>query len=307
MKYNILILSIFLFLTAFLSEKTGALSLKKSLSSTSAGFHFDNCCFFSNIQFLDSFSKIKCRLQLQKKVCQNIDSQYKKKCGGEKDTGVLDIVKYLEGCLEGVMDTTFSMLTFLWTMMKGTYFLTFKEDTKLSKELSAFVQSSKNYLHIQYEQAYKESSPPNKILKAAGKTGDSIFSFFYNSAEGIIEDNFEEYQCLNQAKKTEMMCYFISGVLIPPITIFTLLKHGAKGAEKIYPAIKSAKEKFVSQNRQALYPKLHLPDKVKSLAEPNNAILLMEKVSSKQTKRYIKNKSKDFVNENTKDKTQEPL
>ena len=113
---------------------------------------------------MESISQSQCQIQMEKTVCHDVDPKYKKGCI-KKDNMITDIINLIGGCIAGNQQLNFWYVEFLWTMMQGLYSLTFEGNSGINKEASAVMQSARNYLNIQYEQAYKETSPPNRILK----------------------------------------------------------------------------------------------------------------------------------------------
>ena len=270
MRRNILSFIVFLLFIGAWSEKAS------TASSMEAKFIFNNCCNFSdNKDVLNSVAQSQCMLQLKKEVCQNIDPGRKKDCVNQSSSSVEQLLSLPGRCLKGFfINTSIGMLEFLWTMMKGMHSLFFESrGGTLTKEVGAFIQSARNYLNIQYEQAYRESSPPNQVLKTASQIGRSIFFFLYNSVQTIIENSFDEYQCLNSGSRSETVCQFISSVLIPPIKLFAILKYGIKGSTKVYPEVEKAIQSFFNQSRNLLHQVKGLKTKNKTFSHWNKNVI----------------------------------
>lgn len=250
---------IFLIFLVFPAFSLKQMNVPSTLSNpaTEANFNNDCCDSADSNPNLESINQTQCTLKMQEQVCQDVDSKYQKDCNNRGNT-VINSIALIQGCLEGITDTTFALLRFLWNMMKGIFSLIFVEEVgeNTVEEASAFMQSSANYLHVQYEQAYDESSPPGRMWKAASKMAGSIFSFIHNSTEQILQNYHEEYQCLNTQGQSEMLCGFVSSVMIPPMTLFAILKYGFRGAERMYPALKTARKEFSQQNARFQRPLL---------------------------------------------------
>ena len=123
----------------------------------------------------------------------------------------------------------------------------------------------------------------------------SLFFFFYHSVQNLIKDSFDEYQCLNESGRSEMVCAFVSDVVVPPLTIFSLLKYGIKGAQKMYPVINKTVKVFSKQNRKLLYGKAPLKKTKDKPAISFKKILgvgstggLLKQISDEQIKQQIK-------------------
>ena len=230
---------IFLFLFGFWPSPT----LFQNHAFAEAVFDFGTCCDSSDkSKVLKLAAQAQCVQNMKKKVCQDITPRYKKNCA-EKNIAA-DVMNLVGGCFEGVYNSNVSMLKFVWVMMKGIFAVAFFESNRHEAIEGAwsFIQSARNYLNIHYAQA-------NGDMFAIA---NSVFSFVYNVAQTLLKDFSDQYQCLNSLGQSEMVCNLLSKVTIPPITIFAIMKYGIKGAEKLYPAIKIARESFVEQSKKVL-------------------------------------------------------
>lgn len=263
-KFNLVVFIFFLLINIF-TEKTNAILsprtfptetnaiLDSKTSFTEADFNFEDCCKSPNENpALQSINKIQCKIQTEKEICQKVNNKYKKDCSKTNGINKNTIVDLFSGCIDGITNTTFSMLSFLSTIMRGLYSFMFD---RTNTEALAFMESTRNYLNIQYEQAYEETIPPHRMLKAVSNIGTSLFNFLYNSTVKLVKNSFQEYQCLNTAGKTAVACQFISGVLVPPLTIFALVKYGVKGASKIYPKVGKNHKDFFKKSKNFLQSK----------------------------------------------------
>ena len=242
-KQKLLGVFLFLFLFLFLFGFWPYSALFQNHAFAESGFNFDTCCDSSDKNpVLKLAAQTQCVQNMKKKACQDITPKYKKDCT-EKNIAV-NVMDLIGGCFEGVYNSTFSMLKFVWVMMKGIFAVAFFESNRneVIEGTWAFMQSARNYLNIHYAQA-------NGDMFAIAS---SVFSFVYNATQTLLKDFSDQYQCLNSLGQSEMICNYLSKVTIPPTTIFAIMKYGIKGAEKLYPAIKIARQSFVKQSKEVL-------------------------------------------------------
>jgi len=104
------------------------------------------------------------------------------------------------------------------------------------------MNSTKLYLHTEYQKAYSKTSIPFRATKAATAMGGKIANVLVNMITDYAKKQYQQLDCLNEEARSKHICEIIGEVFIPTAGILALLKNGIKATKKYVNLRKLLKE-----------------------------------------------------------------
>lgn len=141
----------------------------------------------------------------------------------------------LMGCAQGAFNSVVDTLKFFWDVMKWAWENTTSSEArgKTSGAVSQVANSAKLYLHTEYQKAYAKATPPMQEVKAISSMNAAFGKLIYQKIVGFLEEQAEEFGCLNEEAKTKRICKVAGDIFLPPTGALALIKYGSKGLKQL--------------------------------------------------------------------------
>lgn len=198
--------------------------------------NYEAICEEQGIQPVVNSLSSMCEVVIKSEICLDVPQKDLLNCNQLQSSFLSNQWDFITGCAKGVFNSVADTLNFFWEVMKFAW-----ENSVSSKargetiEASAeFLNSTKLYLHTEYQKAYAKASPPFKELKALSEMGATIGSLVFNKISDYVASEYEEFGCLNNEAKSAALCGVIGDIFLPPAGVVALLKYG-KAAAKQFP------------------------------------------------------------------------
>jgi hypothetical protein len=252
----------FCFLITLLIGKVNAIDNSSTCDTVS---EFAN----SNFSAVD-YTKICDRLLQSDPACKKVQVQKRMKCGSREENEILNsnnlssktfgclkaffwdsmaelgemVIKLIKTLVGLQVDSIKSMYKFLTdeTFRNKLIENSGNASAKAGRLGKAFLNSSAQYFAKEYPR--NVAKYPFDPLQALGKTlTEPLMTFMSSTIQSIIAEYVPQYQCMNGAAKLSTICRLGGEILMPPMILFTYLKHGIKGLNSISKSIQVTKLK----------------------------------------------------------------
>ena len=229
---------IFIFQGLALAESNTLLKLRNPNQSAVIR-NYEILCEEEGISPLGTSVKQMCEVVTKSELCAQVDPKDLLQCNTlDRNFVVANAANQwdmLMGCAQGAFHSVVDTLKFFWDVMKWAWENTTSSEARgdTADAVSQMANSAKLYLHTEYQKAYAKASPPMQEVKAISSMNAAFGKLIYDKIVEFLEEQAEEFGCLNEEAKAKRICKVAGDILIPPTGALALIKYGSKGLKHL--------------------------------------------------------------------------
>lgn len=182
--------------------------------------------------FADSYSGI-CNVVKHSELCNKIIKEDQLECNDIEENNI-DVLSFsfLRNCGLGLWDSFVEMVEFLYkaVVSVGKYVLFKDERSKVNDFASEALKSMKNYIAIEIA---KEKDQGKDTTDAVMAVAGSLTKVMFKKLGNMIQENYVNLGCYNQASRQKRICKIVGDFIIPPVILVGAVFKGVKAVKLV--------------------------------------------------------------------------
>lgn len=246
-------------------------------------------------------------------ACQKLKAEKRMNCESKSDNLLAinldnegDTSSKIYQCIKGfVWDSTAELVTFIGELISnlvgsavdnkndilkfllnpiGRQKLLAESAVKGGEFGAAFLKSSYAYVAQEYPKNLADN-PGDPILALGETLAKPVAKFISEAVQGMIEEYVPQYQCMNGPAKLNTICKLAGEFVMPPVFLFTYMKHGIKGIKTLAKSeeVSRFQKNFTLLNEKSSKKSLSHGKKITQHSD-NELLLLAKSERAKQIK-----------------------
>ncbi len=217
-----------------------------------------NCAEIAPVTSSENLSDV-CLATVQSEACKEIPENDLKSCSASVGEDSINGLDLLTSCAEGLFDSVSELVEFIWDVMKFAWSSATDSEYRgeIREQADAYMDSAKLYLMTEYQKAFEECSSPFKQVKALKKMGGAIANMIVDMVMEAVENEIQEFSCLNNPAKSKYTCQLLGDLFFPPAAALALIKKGPKalkGLGNVADSFGELKKKFKGKRKNVDFP-----------------------------------------------------
>lgn len=239
MKQLSLFLAVLISLQGFAFAESNVLLKLKNPNQAGVVFNYEALCEEDGISPVGASINQMCEVVTKSHLCAKVPKEDLLQCS-TLNRNVLTSYAVnnwdrLMGCAQGAFNSVKDTLSFFWEIMKWAWNNSTSSEArgKSAAAVSEATNAAKLYLHTEYQKAYAKASPPLQEVKAISSMNAAIGKLIWDKIVEFIQEQSEEFGCLNEEGKAKRVCKVAGDIFLPPTGALALVKYGSKGLKQL--------------------------------------------------------------------------